>query len=62
MCEFVGGAGDKIIKTVNDVIRPNAKGDDIVDPEETADAEDIGPADEAKPEEKAEAAEEKKEE
>ena len=59
--EFVGGAGDKIIKTVNDVIRP-AKSDDIVDPEEAAEAEDIGPANETKPEEKAEKSEEKKDE
>ena len=59
--EFVGGAGDRIIKTVNDVIRPTAKEDDIVEPEEAADAEDIRPADETKPEEKAEPTEDKKE-
>jgi hypothetical protein len=60
--EFVGGAGDKIIKTVNDVIRPTAKDDDIAEPEEGAEAEDIGSAEETKPEEKTETTEDKKDE
>ncbi len=54
--EFVGGAGDKIFKTVNDVIRPCKPEEDIVDADEAEDAEDIGPTEEAKADEPKDAA------